>query len=356
VSWGYNEGDDQLHWLIESNKTQGAASYALNLDMNDDGDFSGPRDRIITLTLADELLADTVEVKVARADAGESAVSDSGKGLVRTFSENIVMLEASIGGNEIGFVPGSVYRMYVVSDIGERVPETGDVQIFRGLGKRANAYAAFPRASSVTRWVALAALVGVWAAVTLFFRAYRIWVMYYVVGAVGLAVLVILAGQAAQVDGIMGAGVAVSASAISNLFGIPAKLFPGEPGAIMVFVVGQIVGNDHGWTIVRLTVESSSLLESAVLIGSVAFYPASTPSQRFRIALASVLAVYAANIVRLVIVIVVLHFWGKESLFVAHTVIGRAVFFVLVIGIFWYALTLPTIRRVSQKLRQELAA
>jgi hypothetical protein len=43
-------------------------------------------------------------------------------------------------------------------------------------------------------------------------------------------------------------------------------------------------------------------------------------------------------------------------LLVSHTIIGRAVFFIAVIAIYWYLLTRPTLGVVRKKLDQELVA
>ena len=55
------------------------------------------------------------------------------------------------------------------------------------------------------------------------------------------------------------------------------------------------------------------------------------------------------------VIIGTLHWFGKDSLFVAHTIVGRAVFFVLIIAIFWYIITMPTMRTVFKKLQQDMA-
>ena len=68
------------------------------------------------------------------------------------------------------------------------------------------------------------------------------------------------------------------------------------------------------------------------------------------------IATYIANIIRLTLIIATLHFFGKDSLFIAHTVVGRAVFFALVIAIFWFVITRPTMRIVARKLQQDMAS
>ncbi len=42
---------------------------------------------------------------------------------------------------------------------------------------------------------------------------------------------------------------------------------------------------------------------------------------------------------------------GQSTLDIAHVVFGRAVFFVLAIGIYWFAITRPTLDTVGARLR-----
>ena len=54
---------------------------------------------------------------------------------------------------------------------------------------------------------------------------------------------------------------------------------------------------------------------------------------------------YASNIV------LTLHEWGKDSLFLAHTLVGRVIFFLIVVGIYWAVLTGPTLTQIRSGLK-----
>ena len=199
------------------------------------------------------------------------------------------------------------------------------------------------------------ALVLVWGLTVMFFRAHRIWLLYYLTGSIGLAFIIIFVGRATPLQGLMETGVATSTFLITNLMGIPARIFEADPTSLMIFVVGQLVGQDNGWTMVRVTVECSSLLETGVISGMVGFYPAWSVRKRLVLVALGVFAAFVANIIRLAVIIWILQLFGKDSLFIAHTIVGRAVFFVLIIAIFWYMITLPTMRVVAKKLQQDMA-
>ena len=205
-------------------------------------------------------------------------------------------------------------------------------------------------------WALAATLILAWALVVFFFRANRVWLPYYLLGSVGLAVIVIFLGRATPVQGFMETGVALATFGVANAVGIPARIFENDANSLMIFVIGQLVGSDHGWTMVRVTIECSSLLETGVISGMVGFYPGWTVKRRISLVVLGALATYLANIVRMTVIIGTLHLFGKDSLFIAHTIVGRAIFFVLVIAIFWYIITLPTMRTVFNKLQRDMAS
>ena len=203
-------------------------------------------------------------------------------------------------------------------------------------------------------WLGLA-LVLIWVLTVMFFRANRIWLLYYLAGSIGLAFIIIFVGRATPLQSLMENGVAASTFLMTNLMGIPARIFEADASSLMIFVVGQLVGQDNGWTMVRVTVECSSLLETGVISGMVGFYPAWSVRKRFVLVALGVFAAFVANIIRLAVIIWTLHLFGKDSLFIAHTIVGKVVFFVLIIAIFWYMITLPTMRVVARKLQQDMA-
>ena len=206
----------------------------------------------------------------------------------------------------------------------------------------------------MTLGLALATVL-LWGLVVIFFRANRVWLLYYLTGSIGLAFIIIFVGRATPLQGLMESGVAASTFLMANFMGIPARIFETDTSSLMIFVVGQLVGHDNGWTMVRVTVECSSLLETGVISGMVGFYPAWSLRKRFLLVALGVIAAFVANIIRLAVIIWTLHWFGKDSLFIAHTIVGRAVFFVLIIALFWYLITLPTMRIVARKLQQDLA-
>jgi exosortase family protein XrtG len=200
-------------------------------------------------------------------------------------------------------------------------------------------------------WLATLLLV-TWGLSVLFFRLNRIWLPFYIVGSVGLAFVIIFAGRATPVEVWLQQAVAQGVHAAAGLVNVPTQVFEAAPGAILVLVISQ----DIGWTMLQVTVESSGLLESGVIAGMLLFYPGWPLRRRIFYTIGALALTYLANLVRMLVIVGTLHNWGKDSLLISHTVIGRVVFFLLVIAIYWYLMTRPTLRTVREKIAKELAS
>ena len=195
------------------------------------------------------------------------------------------------------------------------------------------------------------ALIVLWLAAVIFFRINRIWVLYYLVGSVGLAlVLIYVTTTVLNIDYDMERLVAMSTHQVAGMMGIVTEVFSAAPGSLLVLIVAQ----EKGWTVIEVTIECSSILESSVLIGMLMFYPGWSLFKKAYLGLIGLMATYAANIIRLIMIVSVLSKMGKDSLFMTHTILGRLLFFILSVITYWIILTRPTLKDVHRKLRQEL--
>lgn len=185
-----------------------------------------------------------------------------------------------------------------------------------------------------------------WCGLVAFLRYARAWLPFYVLGAVGSAYwLILFFGNSFGLEPILAHSVAWMVHVVSNLVGIPTRIFEGAPGVLLVLVIFQ----DIGWTVLQVGIESSGLLEISVLISLLLFYPGWSTKRRIKLILFGSAAMWCANIIRMVVIVVMLNQFGKEALVLAHMYIGKAVFFLLVIAIFWTIITRTTLRDLRQQ-------
>jgi exosortase family protein XrtG len=186
-----------------------------------------------------------------------------------------------------------------------------------------------------------------YSALLWFLRRYRIWILYYLVGATCLAYLLVQTfTQIIDVRTILASSVASSVHILLGFAQIETRVVENAPGLLLVLVVTQRIG----WTILQIGVESSGLLEMVVLTSLVSFYPGWSFPQRVSRGLAGLALTWGANILRMIIITALLHFYGKEVLVLAHTFIGKLVFFIFTLAIYWALFTLPTLDDLEKRL------
>ncbi len=186
-----------------------------------------------------------------------------------------------------------------------------------------------------------------WAGLVWFFWRAGAWLPYYVIGAAGCAVLIVIAGrELVPLESWVRQGTANGVHLLAPAVGVHTTLRAVDPGELLV------VGVPHHteWTLLSVGLESSGLLECAALVGLVAFFPAQPIRQRAITLLIALALTFAANIVRVLFIVAAVAYGGQDMLDVAHVVLGRIVFFVFAIGIYWYAVTRPALRTVGKRL------
>jgi len=195
----------------------------------------------------------------------------------------------------------------------------------------------------------ITALFILWFGTVAFLRYSRSWLPFYVLGAVGCAYwLILVFSNLFGLEPFLAHSVAWMVHVVSSLMGIPTRIFEGAPGVLLVLVIFQ----DIGWTVLQVGIESSGLLEISVLVSLLLFYPGWSISRRAFLIGVGGIAMWCANIIRMLVIVVMLNQFGKEALVLAHMYIGKAVFFILVIAIFWFIITRTTLKDLHRQKSQ----
>jgi len=189
----------------------------------------------------------------------------------------------------------------------------------------------------------------IWLLGVIFFRRFRIWLPYYLVGTVGLAyILVVLFSRVFNFDLVVAHSIAMAVHDLLNFVAIPTEIFQNAPGALLVLVVTQNIG----WTVLQIGVESSGMLEISVLVSLVTFYPLWSWRKKMVLAVIGGAFSWLANVARMMIIALMLHFFGKEVLVLAHTFIGKGFFFIVTIVIYWFLVTTSSLTEIKKKISQ----
>lgn len=114
----------------------------------------------------------------------------------------------------------------------------------------------------------------------------------------------------------------------------------------IMFKMGLVyITNTGNPVVMSIDYECSGIIETCAFVGLVVFFPMYQRKEKVFYAVFGVLYIYAINVLRLVVVIIIVHFGGGETFFLAHSVIGRLLFYVLVIALYYNVFTCSQLAR-----------
>jgi len=190
----------------------------------------------------------------------------------------------------------------------------------------------------------LVAALGVYLAGVWTLRRSRNHLMMFLWGGFGLAFMLIQSVVFLGGDHLLAA---LQARHIQSLMGLMNNPIDVVNGTTM------LVPHDRGWVGMVIGVESSTLIEMAVFSGIMLFYPGFTPRRRIAYALIGLIGTYLINLVRLLVIIYMVMILGRDTFHLAHAVVGRTLYFIGIIALYWYLLTRPTLGFIRDRIRVE---
>lgn len=133
-----------------------------------------------------------------------------------------------------------------------------------------------------------------------------------------------------------------------------------EAVAAVAGAVGELTGTYTGYSDKRLLfvanislyidLECSGIIEIFAFLALLWFFPVYRFYEKIVVSIFGVIGIFMANVLR-VFVICQMLFWGGDGMFfLAHSIVGRLVFYICTIGLYFYIFT------KSQVVRQKVGA
>lgn len=94
--------------------------------------------------------------------------------------------------------------------------------------------------------------------------------------------------------------------------------------------------------------ECSGVIEMMAFLSLLTFFEVYEIWQRILIGVIGCLAIFASNIIRIFVICSIIYVWGNDAYYIAHTVIGRLVFYILAVLLYYFVFTKSQI--VKQKV------
>lgn len=99
------------------------------------------------------------------------------------------------------------------------------------------------------------------------------------------------------------------------------------------------INNPSNPVMMAVDYECSGVIETSAYLGLVVFFPIYRAYERVFFSVIGIVWIYVANVIRLATVITIVHFGGSDLFFLAHSIVGRMVFYLLVIILYYNIFT-----------------
>ncbi len=93
--------------------------------------------------------------------------------------------------------------------------------------------------------------------------------------------------------------------------------------------------------------ECSGIIEIMAFISLIAFFMVYTVNERIVVGILGTVYIILANVLRVTCICLIIHFCGPQAYYISHTIIGRLIFYVLSILLYFYVFTKPQIIRMK---------
>ncbi len=105
------------------------------------------------------------------------------------------------------------------------------------------------------------------------------------------------------------------------------------------------VENADGPISLYVDFECGGVIEILVFISLICFFDVYKVWEKIVVSMVGAVCIMVANVIRLFSICLIINQFGNESYYVAHTIVGRLIFYALSISLYFYVFTRAQIRR-----------
>ena len=175
----------------------------------------------------------------------------------------------------------------------------------------------------------------VWIYILTVFKRRKLEFYYFLLGSIGTFLFAF-----ALLKGIMTEILTTMTCFLTGLLGNALGIFKAYTTHSILFVE-----NADGPISLYVDFECGGVIEILVFISLIFFFAVYNLKEKICISLVGIVWIIAANIIRLFSICLIINQFGNESYYVAHTIVGRLIFYALSIILYFYVFTRAQIRR-----------
>ncbi len=160
---------------------------------------------------------------------------------------------------------------------------------------------------------------------------------HFIAGSLGLFLFLMVMARPVLTKP-LGQAVAAISGLVGTLTGTFSAYF--RYGTLFIEAVG-------GAITLQIDFECSGIIEIMAFLSLLVFFRVYTRWERTFLAITGTAYIVLANSLRVVVICEMIHFFGPEVYYLAHTLVGRIVFYALSVLLYFYVFTKPQIVRMK---------
>lgn len=176
-------------------------------------------------------------------------------------------------------------------------------------------------------------LIAVWLYFLHVMKHCKIQFGYFLVGSFGMFIFLMLWARPYAVQ------------PLSRVVAAIAGLFGDFTGTFSAFFKYGILFIETAQASISLQIdfECSGIIEIFAFLSLLLFFKVYSAKERFLLAILGCVCIIMANVIRIIVICEVIHFFGPQSYYIAHSIVGRLVFYFLSVLLYFYTFTKPQI-------------
>lgn len=135
-------------------------------------------------------------------------------------------------------------------------------------------------------------------------------------------------------------GMTQSITMVAGAIGYMTNRFSGYYENSMLFIPHK-----EGAISLLVDFECAGVIELFIFIALLFFYPVYSKVEKVSVGMFGFAYLFAANVLRIVSICAVISIYGKDSYFVAHSIVGRILYYAMTMVLYWFLFTKPQIAR-----------
>lgn len=109
----------------------------------------------------------------------------------------------------------------------------------------------------------------------------------------------------------------------------------------------MFIESSFGAITLQIDFECSGIIEIMAFVSLLSFFKVYTINERIMVGVLGTVSIIIANVLRIIAICEMIYFGGSDVYFVAHTILGRLIFYVLSVMLYFYVFTKPQIIRMK---------